>query len=309
MENEVDPQVLAVINEKRLSGPRLTPVEIVAKMGVFDARDKPFDHAWLATGDNVIATIWAEWVNLGAGGRWFYLESLDTHHRAGGGERSAHQIQRAKDRLALLKRTFDAGQNFRAVVQTNRIAILEVESNKDAKVSTRVRDDDEWHVASWEPEDKLAVLVRGPRGWVPTDAEVHAAKSRGNVPQPLAATPAAAAAGGGAKASPEQVQAAAFEYVVKHFTGYGYKAENLSEKNLGYDLEVSNAKGQTLLRVVVKGTAPGVPSFKLSKEQSASSTSEPLWRLLVVMDAGGPTAQHKIYKPTEITSATGYEAF
>jgi hypothetical protein len=98
--------------------------------------------------------------------------------------RSAHQVQRAKDRLGAAQAHLRRGPGFRAVVQTNRIAILEVESNKDAKVSTRVRDDDEWHVASWEPEDKLAVLVRGPRGWVPTDAEVHAAKARGNVPQP-----------------------------------------------------------------------------------------------------------------------------
>jgi hypothetical protein len=105
------------------------------------------------------------------------------------------------------------------------------------------------------------------------------------------------------------VQAAAFEYVVKHFTGYGYKAENLSEKNLGYDLEVSNAKGQTLLRVVVKGTAPGVPNFRLDAEQLACSTREPLWRLLVVTDAGGATAQHRIFKPTEISSAPGYEPF
>jgi len=306
MENEVDSQVLAVINEKRLSGPRLTPVEIVAKMGVFDARDKPFDHAWLATGDNVIATIWAEWVNVGSGGRWFYLESLDIHHRAGGGERSAQQVQRAKDRLSLLKRTFDAGTGFRAVVQTNRIAILETESNKDAKVSTRVRDDEEWHVASWEPEQKLAVLVRGPRGWTPTDAEVLAARQRGNVPQPLSASASSnAAPAGDDKPSPEAVQAAALEYVVKHFTGYGYKAENMTGK--GFDLEVSNAKGQTLLRVVVKGTAPGVPSFKLSKEESDCSKREPLWRLLVVTDAGSGVAQHKIYKPNEISSAPGHD--
>lgn len=310
MENEVDPQVLAVINEKRLSGPRLTPVEIVAKMGVFDARDKPFDHAWLATGDNVIATIWAEWVNLGAGGRWFYLESLDTHHRAGGGERSAHQIQRAKDRLALLKRTFDAGQNFRAVVQTNRIAILEVESNKDAKVSTRVRDDDEWHVATWEPEHKLAVLVRGPRGWEPSAEEIQAAKARGSVPaepEPAAATAGGAAAVSSAKLSPAEVQAGAMDYVMRHFKGYGYKAEDVSGQGLGFDIEVSNAKGATLLKVAVKGTAAGTPSFQVTSEERASSVREQLWRLLVVMDVLGPTAQHKIYKATEMSSAPGFD--
>lgn len=307
MDKEVEPHVLAVIDEMRLSGPRLTPVEIVAKMGVFDARDKPFDHAWLATGDNVIATIWAEHVNVGAGGRWFYLESLDTQHRAGGGTRAPNQAQRAKDRLALLKRTFDAGQGFRTVLQTNRVAIAELEINKGAKVSTRVRDDAEWHVATWELEQKLAVLVRGPRGWVPDEAEVQAAKARGSVAQPEEEAAATAAPVVAVQSSPEQVQAAAMDYVLRHFKGYGYKAEDVTGQDIGYDIEVSNAKGATLLKIAVKGTSAGTPSFQLTSEQSASSVREPLWRLLVVADAVGPTAQHKIYKPSEMPQAPGFE--
>ena len=302
MDKEVDPQVLAVIDEKRLSGPRLTPVEIVAKMGVFDARDKPYEYAWMATGDNVIATIWAEYVSVGAGGRWFYLESLDTQHRASGGARTANQVQRAKDRLALLKRTLDAGQGFRAVLQTNRVPIAELETNKSAKVSTRVRDDDEWHVASWEPDQLLAVLVRGPRGWLPTEAEVQSAKARGGVPAPAEAAPAAAQV-----TSPEELQAAALAYVTHHFGGYGYKAEDVRAQQLGYDLEVSNAKGVTLLKVAVKGTASGLPGFKLTSEERAASVRDPLWRLLVVTDAGGPAAQHKIYKSSEMSQAPGFD--
>ncbi|RQO62951.1 hypothetical protein DBV14_02910 [Variovorax sp. KBW07] len=306
MDKEVDPHVLAVIDEMRLSGPRLTPVEIVAKMGVFDARDKPFDHAWLATGDNVIATIWAEHVNVGSGGRWFYLESMDVQHRAGGGTRAPNQVQRAKDRLALLKRTFDAGQGFRTVLQTNRVAIAELESNKSAKVSTRVRDDAEWHVASWEPDQLLAVLVRGPRGWEPSEEEIKAARARTSVAkadEPEAAEPVVVVA----DASPEEAQAAATDYVMRHFKGYGYKAEDVSGQKLGYDIEVSNAKGATLLRVVVKGTATGVPTFKLTSEENACSVREPLWRLLVVSEATSPAAQHKIFKPSEVSQAPGFE--
>jgi hypothetical protein len=302
MDKEVDPRVLAVIDEMRLSGPRLTPVEIVAKMGVFDARDKPFEHAWLATGDNVIATIWAEYVSVGAGGRWFCLESLDTQHRAGGGARSPHQVQRAKDRLALLKRTVDAGQGFRAVLQTNRVLIAELESNKGAKVSTRVRDENEWHVATWEPDQKLAVLVRGPRGWVPEEADMQAARARGSVPD--VSEPGAAVVAG---ASREEVQAAAMGYVMRHFKGYGYNAEDVIGQNLGYDIEVSNAKGATLLKIAVKGTSAGLPGFQLTSDERACSAREPLWRLLVVADALGPVAQHKIYKPSEMEQAPGFE--
>ncbi len=302
MDKEVDPRVLAVIDEKRLSGPRLTPVEIVAKMGVFDAREKPYDAAWLATGDNVIATIWAEYVNVSAGGRWFCLESLDAQHRADGGARTLNQIQRAKDRLVLLKRTFDAGQGFRAVLQTNRIAIVELESSKGAKVSTRVRDDDEWHVASWEPEQRLAVLVRGPRGWVPTEAEIETAKARGGAP-----AEEKAAAEVVDSASAEEVQAAAVAYITRHFSGYGYKAENVTSRNVGHDIEVSNAKGAMLLKVAVKGTSVGTPTFRLTNEERAASTRDPLWRMVVVSDATSAAAQHKIYKPTELTQAPGFD--
>lgn len=299
MDKEVDPKVLAVIDEKRLSGPRLTPVEIVAKMGVLDARQKPFDSAWLATGDNVIATVWAELVNVGAGGRWFCLESLDPHVREGGGARSAHQVQHAKDRSALLKKTFDADQGFRAVLQTNRVAIAELESNKSAKVSTRVRDDTEWHVASWESDQLLAVLVRGPRGWTPSEEELQAAaKTRRYV----ATKSEAEARAPEPPSSPEEVQAAATAYALRHFSSYGYKADDVTAQNLGYDIEVSNASGKTLLRVVVKGTSSSVPKFSLTAEQKASSTREPLWRLVVVADATGPAAQHKICKPSELAS-------
>jgi hypothetical protein len=301
MEKEVDPQILKIIDEKRLSGPRLSPVDIVAKMGVFDARDKPFEYAWLATGDIVIATIWAEYLSVGVGGRWFMLESLDTQRRAGGGSRNANQMQRAKERLELLKKTFDGGQGFRAVLQTNRIAIAEVESSKNSKVSTRVRDDDEWHVAAWEPDRQFAVLVRGPRGWMPSDAELLAARARGSMPTDGDAAPSMSA-----KASPDEVHAAAINYVMKHFNGYGYKTEPVSGQ--GYDLDVLDKKGATLLKVAVKGTSSTVTKIRLSAEERAGSVREALWRMLVVSDALTASPTHKIYKPTEVTNASGFEA-
>ncbi|AMO24418.1 hypothetical protein GCM10027034_13190 [Ramlibacter solisilvae] len=302
MDQEVDPQVLAVINEKRLSGPRLNPVEIVEKMGVLAARERPFDHAWLASGDGVIATIWGEHVMVGTGARWFSLELLDTQFRTGGRARSPNQVQRAKDRLVLLKRTFDSQQTFRAVLQTNRVPIDELESNKSAKVSTRVRDDEEWHVAAWEPDEGLAVLVRGARGWVPSGAEVQAARARRGVPDaPKAGTADSTPVSG------EDVQAAALAYVTRHFSGYGYKAKDVSSQHLGYDIEVSSPKGETLLKVAVKGTSLAAPRLELSSDERACSAREKLWRLLVVSDPLGSAAQHRIYKATEVSQAPGFE--
>ncbi|RST49159.1 protein NO VEIN domain-containing protein [Variovorax sp. MHTC-1] len=300
MDKEVDPAVLAVINEKRLLGEKRTPVDIIAKMGVFDARQKASEYAWLATGDIVIATIWAEFVRIGTGGRWFYLESLDTQHRIGGGERTALQVQRAKDRLELLKRSLDAARGFRAVLQTNRVPILDLENNRAAKVSTRVPDDEEWHVAAWDADQRLAVLVRGPRGWLPTEEDMQAARARGGVPP-------AAPQGPSGQASREEVQAAAMDYLTRHFAGYGYKAENVAGQKLGYDIEVSDKKGAILLKLAVKGTAAGMTGFQLTGEERACAKRGDPWRLAVVTDAFGPAAQHKLYKPSEIDNAPGLE--
>jgi hypothetical protein len=300
MDKEVDPAVLAVINEKRLLGEKRTPVDIIAKMGVFDARQKASEYAWLATGDIVIATIWVEFVQIGTGGRWFYLESLDTQHRIGGGERTALQAQRAKDRLELLKRSLDAARGFRAVLQTNRVPILDLENNRAAKVSTRVPDDEEWHVAAWDADQRLAVLVRGPRGWLPTEEDMQAARARGGVPP-------AAPQGPSGQASREEVQAAAMVYLTRHFAGYGYKAENVAGQELGYDIEVSDKKGALLLKLAVKGTAAGMTGFQLTAQERACAKQGDPWRLAVVTDAFGPAAQHKLYKPSEIDNAPGLE--
>lgn len=280
MDKEVDPAVIGVINEKRLMGEKRTPVEIIAKMGVFDAREKAGDLAWLATGDNgnVIATVWAELVNIGAGGRWFYLESLNPQLRIGGGDRSAQQAQRAKDRLGLLKRAHDGGQNLRVVLQTNRVPVLEMESDRTAKVSVRVPDEKEWHVADWDAAKMLAILVRGPRGWMPSEDEMQAARTRAGFPEE-AANAADSLAG---PASPEEAHAAAMEHLTRHFAGYGYKAENVSAQGLGYDIEVSDKKGKTLLKIAVKSTTTDTPGFKLTSTERACAKAGDPWRLAVV---------------------------
>ncbi len=300
MDKEVEPTVLAVINEKRLVGEKRTPVEIIAKMGVFEARDKASDHAWLATGDNVIATVWGEFVTVGAGGRWFYLESLIPGQRRGGGERTALQAQRATDRIQLLKRAMDAGQGFRAVLQTNRVAIAGLETDKAAKVSTRVPDDQEWHVADWDLGQKLAILVRGPSGWKPTAQELQAARARCGIPEIVAPPPAR-------QATREDVQAAAMDYLMRHFAGYGYKPEDVSAQQLGHDMEVTDKKGNTLLKLAVKGTAAGINRFQLTAAERAAAAKGDPWRLSVVMDVYGPATQHKIFRPTEISSAPGLD--
>ncbi|MBO9649449.1 MAG: DUF3883 domain-containing protein [Variovorax sp.] len=304
MDKEVDPAVLGIINEKRLMGEKRTPVDIIARMGVFEAREKAGDLAWIATGDNlnVIATLWAELVNVSADGRWFYVESLNPQARIGGGDRSALQAQRARDRHGLLKRAYDADRGVRVVLQTNRVPVLEMESDKTAKVSVRVPDDDEWHIADWNADQQIVVLVRGARGWTPSDPEMKAARSRAAIPEPA---PEADALAG--PASPEELHAAAMEHLTKHFAGYGYKAEDVTAQGLGYDIEVSDKKGKTLLKIAVKGVKSGAPGFQLTSAERACAKAGDPWRLAVVSDAPGPAAQHKLFRGSEIDSAPGLQ--
>ncbi|MCZ2498688.1 hypothetical protein GN316_18140 [Xylophilus sp. Kf1] len=300
MEKEIDPTVLAVINEKRLSGVKHTPVEVITRMGVYDARTQAAASAWLASGDNVIVTIWAELITVAADGRWFHLESLDTHQRLGGGERSDQQIQRAKDRMQLLKYAMDEEQPVRAALQANRVDIQQVESNKDAKISTRVPDDETWRVTVWNADEKYAILVRGEGGWVPTEADLKAARERGGVPTAQAGI-------GGAQVPSDEVQAAAMAYLRKYFASYGYTAETITSPHFGYDMEVSDKKGNTLLKLAVKGLGGGVRSFKLNAiEREAAAAGNP-WRLAVVSDAISPGAVHKLYNPADFESASGLE--
>lgn len=297
MDKEIDPAVLAVINERRLAGDKRTPVEVITRMGVFDARDKASDQAWLASGDNVIVTIWAELISTGAGGRWFLLESLDPLFRIGGGERTALRVQRSKDRIQLLRRALDAGQGVRAVLQTNRVAIADMETDKAARMSVRVPDDQEWHVAEWNAAQRHVLLVRGARGWLPSEAELQAARLRTGV--------AEAAAQGTAveQASGETLQAAAMDHLVRHFSGYGYAVVPCQEP--GHEVEVRDKKGRTLLKLVVKGTATGAAGFALTAEQRGMARRDPQWRLAVVSDAGSPAAQHKLYNGAEMDKAPG----
>jgi len=298
MEKEVEPVVLAAINNTRLSGVLRTPLEVLGRLGVPDPRQKAYEHAWLA-GDSVVAALWAEFVSVDASGRWFYVESLDLRYRIGGGERTALQVQRAKDRLTLLKRSLDAGQGLRAVLQTNRVAVKDMEIDKAAKVSVRVADDQEWHVATWDPVRKVAVLVRGERGWLPDEDALQAAGLRGNLP------PVAAPAGAGGS-SADQVQVAAMAYLTRHFAGYGYKADDVRDQHLGHDLVVSDKKGATLLKLAVKGSSGPMTGFQLTDAERLGAQQGDPWRLAVVTDAQGPTAQHKLYKPTELNNAPGF---
>ena len=301
MDKEVGPAVLAFVDEKRLMADRRTPVDVIARMGVADARKKALDQAWLATGDKVIMPIWGELVTVSADGHWFCHESLDTHHRVGGDgeERPAAHVQRAVERVRLLKRTLDAGQAFRAVLQTNRVAIGNRETDKAANISTRVADDEEWHVAHWDADRKSALLVRGSaRGWLPTEDDAQAARTRAGA---IAVEPTAAA-------SPGDVHAAALDYLTRHFAGYGYPTQRVESQSVGYDIEVADKKGNTLLQLAVKGATPGMPDLTpLTGEERAAASRGGTWRLVVVTDAIGKAQQHKLYKAEEIDQVPGLD--
>jgi hypothetical protein len=165
-------------------------------------------------------------------------------------------------------------------------------------MSVRVPDEQEWHVAVWSPEQRHVVLVRGPRGWVPNEAEIQAARARAGIVD-AAPDAAAIAVGGG------DLQSAALDHLTRHFAGYGYKTEMLDTPNPGYAAEVRDKKGKTLLKLVVKGTATGATGYALTAEERAFARRDPQWRLAVVSDVGSPAAQHKLYNGADMDKAPG----
>jgi hypothetical protein len=330
MDNEVSSLVYDFVDAKRLSGPRLNPTELVERMGVRNARDEPYEYAWLAAGDSVIATLWAEFIRVHPGtGHWYYVESLDTQHRLGGGERDENQKQRATRRLTLLKKCFESKRSFRGVLQINRVPIAELERNRSAKVAVRVKDDTEWFVASWEPAVQRAVLVRGSASWAPSAEDLE----RLGTPGP--GSPRATASAGAADkdheplppATPKEVEqpdgaprlvfpdqalrdrleAAAMEHMTREFESQRMTVKDVSDRNLGYDLEVTDEQGACLHKVEVKGTSALTPCFFLTRNERACARRESTWLLAVVIDAL-VEAKHRVYTPQDMEQSFEFEA-
>lgn len=313
MYNEVNSNVFEVIERIRLSAPKLGITEVIEKLGVRDVKytDAKYEYAWRLPAGGHVITIWTEDVRVHpVTGRWFYVDTLDTVHRRGGGERAPKQQARAVNRLETLQELHQAKGDTIAVLQINQLSIQELEQNENARISIRVKDDERWHVARWDEERQRAVLVRGSRGWVPTveDIDGAPATSEGDGEEEEAQD---AASGAREVVFPDQahrdlVEAAAVEEVTGYFRRHGFKVNDVSTQNRGYDLEVVDQAGGAVLHVEVKGTSIGAPSFFLTRNEFKCSQTLGTWRLAIVTSALSQPAL-RVLTAQEMDDEFGFE--
>jgi hypothetical protein len=320
MDSEVDPQVMHVINEDLLNRGRQNIYEVLARLGVRDAKAKLFDYVWEVPGGAPIFTVWAEFVYFHPGaGRMFYVESLEeTTLLMGGGAMDQGQLGRTRERRRLLTKV-KGGDPFIVVLQTNERSIPELLRNVTAKPRLRIKDSN-WHIARWDGPRGRAILVRGEKGWSPTDDEVDEYAAQRSFTSAVTGlkpeSPVQLAADVEADLGPslwfpdqahrERVESAAVIHMQSHYRALGLSAESVEDRKLGYDLDVKDGAGVSVHRVEVKGTAGADTAFFLTRRERACSESEPRWLLAVVSDALG-SPRHSVYSALEMEAAFAFD--
>lgn len=324
MQNEVNAIVFRVVDDIRANSPKLGITEVIQRMRVREASEHRADYVWPLPGGGYLLTIWSEFVHVHANGRWFYVETLDTKTRLGGGARSPLQQTRAEARVAALRQMHGRSQDCAAVLQINRVPIAELEQNKNAEVGVRVKDPERWHVARWDADRGRALLVRGAVGWAPTDAEVdeHLARRRMdgvlnvqvvNAPSdpPVSPAPPSPPPPEPRLWLPDQehrdaVEAAAMAHMTMFYEAQGLVVHDVSDENLGYDLRVEDANGVPLHLVEVKGTSKLAEGFFISRNERRCSEREQTWCLAIVTSALTAPAE-RVYSASEMEQLFSFE--
>lgn len=296
MRHEVPPEVLAIIDDRLLTHGKKNIYDVLEKLGVRDAKEKVFEYVWEVPTGAPIFTIWAEDVGVHPlNRRMFCVEDLKERNTLiGGALMSAAQLQRTNDRRRLMGKVRD-GQPFISVLQTNARSIDELMHNIISKPDQRIKDSP-WHVARWDVARERAILVRGEPGWAPSDAEVQqylAHRKIINPDKPAAPVmpPNGAESSEGMKLSfPNQehrdlVEAKSMAKMMVIFFEEGLTPVDVSKFNLGYDIDVLDADGRSILHVEVKGTASDAPGFFLTRNEWSKAKTDPLWELAVVTSA------------------------
>lgn len=286
MEDEVPRPVLEVLNGKYLAEGSPKANDVINSLGVYLAgRNDPeqWHYAWRPAVGTPILTIWAEDIRVHPKG-WFYIDSLDPVHRRGGGLRTDVQQRRAERRVQILEQMRDDNEECIGLLQTNQLRIADLERNAIAKVSKRVVDDVRWHVAHWDEAGQRAILVRGETTWVPTAEDIAALPAvEGEEPESDDGAPELVFPN---KDHRDRVEEAAIRRVRRHYESSGYLVEDVSSKNLGYDLEViENGSGKAVLHIEVKGTSMTEEAFFITANEYRCSEKLETWRLVIVTSA------------------------
>jgi hypothetical protein len=190
--------------------------------------------------------------------------------------------------VEFLREAYEKNSICIGLLQTNELSIEQLEQNENASIHWRVKDSDHWHVASWDEERQRAILVRGPRGWVPSLEDID-----GTQPAKPSDDPEVLAVDSTDQIQlrfPDQehrdrVEEAAMKKVTKEYEGQGFTVQDVSPDDLGYDLEVQDGTGKPVFHVEVKGTSSETLGFFLTRNEFKRALVLDSWRLAIVTSA------------------------
>ncbi|MFC8617838.1 protein NO VEIN domain-containing protein [Micromonospora purpureochromogenes] len=103
-------------------------------------------------------------------------------------------------------------------------------------------------------------------------------------PQPQKITVTAFGAGFGNPINNAEVEAAAMKAAIRHYRRDGWRVQDVSKRNEGWDLTCTSGDGE-VHRVEVKGVSGLNPKVLLTRNEERSAREDPGWRLAVVTKA------------------------
>ncbi|WP_406045517.1 DUF3883 domain-containing protein [Micromonospora sp. NBC_00898] len=103
-------------------------------------------------------------------------------------------------------------------------------------------------------------------------------------PRPQKITVTASGAGFGNPSTNALVEAAGMKAVTKHYKRAGWRVQDVSKQNEGWDLTCTSPDGD-VHRVEVKGVSGLAPKVLLTRNEERSAREDPGWRLAVVTKA------------------------
>lgn len=298
MRQEVAPKVLAIIDQYLRDHGKQNIYDVLQRLGVRDANSQAtkIEYAWEVPTGAPIFTIWAEGVCVHPlSGGMFSVENMKERNTLINGDlMNPGQRRRTNERRRLMRQVL-GGQPFIAVLQTDVRSRAELMQGISAKPDLRIKDSP-WHVAHWDAAKQRAILVRGEPGWCPSEAEVDQYLVHGHIVSPdqpgFPEAPPREEKNSGVptltfpdQAHRDLVEARSMATMMQFFVGESLFPVDVSNDNLGYDIDVRNADGVSVFHVEVKGTASSEPGFFLTRNEWATAGVDDLWELALVTNA------------------------
>lgn len=124
-------------------------------------------------------------------------------------------------------------------------------------------------------------------------------------PQPQKITVTASGAGFGNPTTNAEVEAAGMKAVTRHYKRDGWRVQDVSKQNVGWDLTCTAPDGD-VHRVEVKGVSGLAPKVLLTRNEERSAREDPGWRLAVVTKALVEPTLHFFDADTALSAAAPF---